>query len=73
MEKTGQVEQALAEYRLALTLDPGHGSAHFNLGVALTHQGKSDEALNHFRIAQQAHPDDPEILAGLGWTYHKRN
>ena len=56
-----------------MTLDPGHGSAHFNLGVALSRQGKSDEALHHFRIAQQAHPDDPEILAGLGWTYHKLN
>ena len=39
----------------------------------MTRQGKSDEALNHFSIAFQAHPGDPKILAGLGWTYHKLN
>ena len=63
----------MAEFRTALALDPGYGSAHFNLAVALTRQGKSDEALNHFHIAQQANPDDPEILAGMGWSYHKQN
>ncbi|NIQ02956.1 MAG: tetratricopeptide repeat protein [Nitrospinaceae bacterium] len=41
--------------------------------MILTRQERITEALPHFRIAEKAHPEDPEILAGLGWTFQKLN
>lgn len=42
--KRGELEEALQNYRKALTLNPNLAEAHFNLGKILAAQGKLDEA-----------------------------
>lgn len=43
--KRGELEEALQNYRKALTLNPNLAEAHFNLGKILAAQGKLDEAI----------------------------
>lgn len=46
---TGRFEEAIAEYRKAIALDPGHAMAHHNLAHALFLVGRFDEAWREFR------------------------
>jgi tetratricopeptide (TPR) repeat protein len=52
-------QEAIPQYRKALTLKPDYVDAHVNLGMALEHQGELDEAIAHYR---QALTVDPEFL-----------
>jgi Flp pilus assembly protein TadD len=47
-ERRGMLDEAVAEYRRALRLDPEYLSAHYNLGVAYERQGKTDEAIHEY-------------------------
>jgi len=40
--------------------------AHYNLGVVLAEQGKTDEAVSEFRKALRLNPDDAEAHSNLG-------
>jgi tetratricopeptide (TPR) repeat protein len=71
--QTGQREDAIQEYRAALQLDPKHGWAHVNLGVAYYHQGRMQDAAAEFRAAlqldskwAQAHSHLGDALRALG-------
>jgi tetratricopeptide (TPR) repeat protein len=46
-----QVEEAIGHYRQALAIKPDLVEAHYNLGLALLGQGKTAEAIDHFRQA----------------------
>jgi tetratricopeptide (TPR) repeat protein len=53
----GQMDQAKANYRVAITLDPEKPEAYINLGVILYLEKKSDEAMRLFNQALQVHQD----------------
>ena len=55
----GKVDDAIAEYRAALRLDPDSPEAHLNLGIALVVKGKLDEAIAEFREAFRSSPTRP--------------
>jgi Flp pilus assembly protein TadD len=49
----GTLDDAIAEYRRALEIDPAYAWAHNNLGVIWREQGKIDDAIAEFRSATQ--------------------
>ena len=61
-----RVRDAVAAYRTALELDPGHVNARFNLGGALRRSGEPEAAVSEFRRLVERFPEDPEFWIGLG-------
>jgi tetratricopeptide (TPR) repeat protein len=53
---SGKGEEALALYDMALGVDAGHPLAYFNKAVALQAQGRTEEAMNCYRKAQELGP-----------------
>ena len=49
--RIGRWQEAEAEFRMVLELSPVDDYAHYALGRALEQQGRSDEALGHYRLA----------------------
>ena len=73
LDKQGRFEEAAAQYREALRLNPGLWKAHNYLGSDLAALGRFDEAASHFREAVKLNPGYAEahynlslILAGQG-------
>ncbi|MHC4121542.1 MAG: tetratricopeptide repeat protein, partial [Planctomycetota bacterium] len=76
----GRIDEAIAYYRQALSIEPDYARAHCGLAVALQSQGntqtdptRSDEAADHYSRALQVKPDYPEAHAGLGQTLAAQN
>ena len=49
----GRLYEAIAQYRVALKLDPGYAAAHNNLAAAYAKQGRIDEAVDEMHAALQ--------------------
>jgi protein O-mannosyl-transferase len=63
----GRMDEAIAQYRAALSLNPGYAIAHNNLGVALlTRPGGINEAISHFEEAVRIQPNYAEAHCNLG-------
>ena len=60
------VAGARAAYREAIAHDPGHASAHANLGRILHEQGDLASAEDHYRRALLAEPGNPTAAYNLG-------
>ena len=52
-----QMDEAIAQYRKALDIDPNYPEAHNNLAVALAEVGKSSEAIIQLEEAVRLRPD----------------
>ncbi|MBC6471944.1 MAG: tetratricopeptide repeat protein [Hormoscilla sp. GM102CHS1] len=66
LEKQGKIDEAIAHYRQALSINPKHVSSHSNLGKALYLQGKISEALACWQRVLDMRPDDPKAHNNLG-------
>src|SRR5215468_2102311 len=66
LHQAGQLAAAEACYRQALAAQPNLAEAHCNLGLALTGQGKPDEAVAAYRQAIGIKPDFAEAHCNLG-------
>jgi tetratricopeptide (TPR) repeat protein len=62
----GRVEEAHAEFREALRLDPGQLMAHLRIGEILERQGRIDEAADRYRLLLRLRPNLPDALFALG-------
>jgi predicted O-linked N-acetylglucosamine transferase (SPINDLY family) len=62
----GQMDQAVAHYERALSLNPDYAAAHNNLGVVLAAQGQIDQAVAHYERALSLKPDYVEAHNNLG-------
>jgi tetratricopeptide (TPR) repeat protein len=62
----GKMDEAAAEFREALQVDPELAEAHVYLGTILGHQGKLEEAVGEFREAIRIDPALSEAHAYLG-------
>jgi tetratricopeptide (TPR) repeat protein len=63
--RLGRVEDAIAELRAAIRLDPGFAEAHNDLAGALVRLGDRDAAMPHLREAVRVRPDFAEARASL--------
>ncbi|HYT73905.1 MAG TPA: tetratricopeptide repeat protein [Vicinamibacterales bacterium] len=71
LRERGQLEDALESYKKALTMIPSHSPAleamiRNDLGLVLTRQGKSEEALPQFDAAIRLNPAFAEAQINLG-------
>jgi adenylate cyclase len=65
-----QHEQAIAEGRQAIALNPNYDAAYHALGDILSHAGQPEEALKMREQAMRLNPKYPPVyLNGLGYTY----
>lgn len=62
---------AVEEYKAELKLHPDDVAAHVNLGVALAHLGRYDEAIAEYEAAQKLLPGDPRIALNEALAYEK--
>jgi tetratricopeptide (TPR) repeat protein len=68
----GQMEEALAAYRKALSLRYSMAEAHNGMGTALATLGRADEALESFRSAVRFEPKFPAALCNLASALQAR-
>ncbi|MDP8248123.1 MAG: tetratricopeptide repeat protein [Candidatus Tritonobacter lacicola] len=64
--------EALAEYKKALKLDPENALAHFNAGTIYEGKGKDSLAIRSYVAATKFHPGYAEAFLNLGVLHHKR-
>jgi glycosyltransferase involved in cell wall biosynthesis len=64
-ERRGKLESALAGYRAALRLQPGHVPARMALGRVLLAQQRTGEAVQVFREALEINSDEAEFHKGF--------
>jgi Flp pilus assembly protein TadD len=62
----GRTEDAEAEYREALRINPDDAEAHYNLGNLLKETGRTEDAEAEYREAIRINPDYAETHANLG-------
>jgi len=66
LKNLGQLDQAMAHYRRALTIWPDYVEAHYNLGGAYIEKGEFDEALAEYRRAIEIRPDEADSHNNYG-------
>jgi tetratricopeptide (TPR) repeat protein len=69
-EKQGDLEQATAAYRAALTRDGRRADAYLRLAVLHDKEGKFRESAELYRKALSLRPGDPEIFCDMGYSYY---
>ena len=62
-------DEAVAQLRKAIDMDPNFARAHFLLGRALEQEGDFPAAIAEFKAAVALSPDNNEMLAALGQGY----
>jgi tetratricopeptide (TPR) repeat protein len=64
--QTAEYHNLFALYTATLQKSPGCWMAHYNLGIALSEQGETDQAIDHYRRAVALRPDYAEAHYNLG-------
>src|SRR6516165_8712512 len=64
-------DQAIANYRKALELEPNDALTHYNLAFALKYKGDNANALQEFQTALQLKPKWADAHYGLGATWYE--
>ena len=60
LDAADKLDEAIAELRESLRIQPNYAQAHYNLGAVLLKQKKYDEAAREFKRAVRANPDYAE-------------
>jgi tetratricopeptide (TPR) repeat protein len=63
--KKGQIDEAIRQYQMALTIRPDYAEAHNDLGYALDGQGQVDAAIGEYERALGINPDYAEAHSNL--------
>ena len=72
LERLGRVDEAIAGFRKALSVDPKHKQLKFNLARALQTKGDFDAAADVYRALIREQPDYAEPHIGLGVLLDQR-
>jgi tetratricopeptide (TPR) repeat protein len=67
----GMYDEAIAEFKKALAIDPNYPRALFNLGVTYAKKGMFDEAITQYKKALSNQPDYAKAHQNLGNAYAK--
>jgi len=65
----GQMDEAIAQYQIALEIDPNLVQSHNNLGLALLKKGQLDEAMTQFQKSLEINPNDADADNSLGMVF----
>jgi Tfp pilus assembly protein PilF len=65
--RQGKYEQAVKNYKQALSIDPNYLDAHVNLASALTRVGDLAQAIKHYNEALRLSPDYIDVINNLAW------
>ena len=68
----GDVDRAIADYDIAITLDPNRAVAFFNRATALMEKGEIDRALFDFDHAIELDPTSADAHVGRGRAYYQK-
>jgi TolB-like protein/DNA-binding winged helix-turn-helix (wHTH) protein/Tfp pilus assembly protein PilF len=68
LTSSGQMDQAIAQYRKVIGIDPHFGSAHEGLGFAYARTRRFEEAVKEIQIGLE-YDHDPQYRGELAWTY----
>ncbi len=71
LRNDGRMDDAIADFKMALQSKPHFADAQDNLGEALAAEGRVDEALPHLREAVRLQPDSLEAHVNLGSALNK--
>jgi tetratricopeptide (TPR) repeat protein len=71
-QQRGDDPRAIDDYEHLLKLQPTLAVAHANLGVALTHEGRYDEAISQYKLALPTIDDKDSLRLNLGLAYYKK-
>ncbi|MGM0571594.1 tetratricopeptide repeat protein [Marinobacter sp.] len=72
-EQLGQIDQALADLRTMIELEPENPTALNALGYVMTvHTDQLEEAQGHIEQALAMDPDNPAILDSMGWVLFRQ-
>ena len=63
-------DDAIANYRNALKLEPNDALTHYNLALALKYKGETREALKEFEAASELRPKWADAHYGLGTIWY---
>lgn len=64
----GLTDEAIQHWRQAVTLEPGHADAHYNLAQAFYNRSEYAAALTHWQAALSVLPDDFEVIKKIVQT-----
>lgn len=67
-----RLDEAIVEYKRALTIKPNFAQAHDNLGIAYAKKGRFEDAISEYRKAIAIKPDQAEAYSNLGNVYNKQ-
>ena len=65
----GMLDEAIAEFKKAIRINPEYADAHNNLGNTYLNKGMLDEAIAEFKKALEINPDFAEAHGNLGETH----
>jgi protein O-mannosyl-transferase len=65
-DRTGRLDDAIADYKQSLAINPHYAEASNNLGQALTERGRPRDGIEMFRAALKANPNLIEAHNNLG-------
>jgi Tfp pilus assembly protein PilF len=72
-EKQGRFDQAVAEFRRVITLDPKHAEAYNYVGYMFAEKGvRLDEAEHLIQKALEIEPNNGYYIDSLGWAYYQQ-
>jgi tetratricopeptide (TPR) repeat protein len=72
-DRQNKKNEALLAYKKAVELDPGHISAHINLGVHQLANKQYAEAIETYEKVKGARGNDPEVWNSLGAAYRGKS
>jgi tetratricopeptide (TPR) repeat protein len=61
----GRMDDAISEFRRALSLDSNAADSHWHLGAALASVGRDDEAITHLRRSAELDPANQQVASDL--------
>lgn len=67
-----RLDDAVADFKQAMVLDPANADYPFELGGALNEQGKYDDAIAAYTESLKLRPDNPEAVAYRGESYENK-
>jgi tetratricopeptide (TPR) repeat protein len=66
---TGRLDDAISEYKKAITIEPRYAEAYSNLGIAYADKGRLDDAISEYKKAITIEPRYAKAYNNLGIAY----